>query len=229
MSSRAILRLRGGTGDAESLTRLYLRLGRSELELGDSASALKRFKKALDRTPNQVDALQGIARIHRISEDWNSLLSTYNSIIKYARDPEQVINAYMTKGDVLEQKLQFTDKAVLHYEKVLMYDRTNWAATARLGEIALRRGDTEKATDFATRALEAASDHGQKARSVLLSRLAGAPDSVDVGSLVDSARSEVGGPEGYEILDAFREALSGASQVGRDEAVDALREAFRSV
>ncbi len=223
-TSRAILRLRGGTGDSASLTRLYLRLGQSELELGQGDSALKRFKKALDRTPNHVPALQGIARIHRLSEDWNSLLSTYNSIIKYARDPEQVIQAYMTKGDVLEQKLEFTDKAVLHYEKVLMYDKTNWDATARLGQIALRRGDTEKASDLATKAGKAARSDDEKALAALLGKLAAAPEQVEVGALVKEARGAFTG-EADGVFEAFTTAV-GSDTVDRTEAAAAFRTTF---
>ena len=220
-TSRSILRLRGGTGDSASLTILYLRLGRSELELGNTTSALKRFKKALDRTPNHVEALQGIARIHRISEDWNSLLSTYNSIIKYARDPDQVIQAYMTKGDVLEQKLQFTDKAVLHYEKVLMYDKTNWAAIARLGHIALQRGDMDKAVDLAARASKAARDESERTRSMLLTRLSETGDSVEVGGLLDGIKGANPSAD-EEALALFGGALDGGT-VGRDQAAQAFR------
>ncbi len=227
-SSRAILRLRGGTGDSASLTELYLRLGRCELELGDSTSALKRFKKALDRTPNHVAALQGIASIHRLSEDWNSLLSTYNSIIKYARDPDQVIQAYMTKGDVLEQKLQFTDKAVLHYEKVLMYDKTNWDATARLGQIALRRGELDRAGDLASKASKAAGNEHEKTQSVLLSKLCAGPDIFDVGTLLADVRADVGeGDDG--VLTVFQGALEGDTEVARDRAAEAFRDTFRAL
>ena len=223
-TSRAILRLRGGTGDSASLTQLYLRLGQAELELGEGDSALKRFKKALDRTPNHVPALQGIARIHRLSEDWNSLLSTYNSIIKYARDPEQVIQAYMTKGDVLEQKLEFTDKAVLHYEKVLMYDKTNWDATARLGQIALRRGDTDKASDLATKAGKSARTDDEKALAALLGKLAGAAEQVEVSAIVKDARSAFKG-EADGVFEAFSTA-AGEGTVERAAAAVAFRTTF---
>jgi len=227
-TSRAILRLRGGTGDSVSMTRLYLRLGNAELELGEQVSALKRFKKALDRTPNHVPALQGIARIHRIGEDWNSLLSTYNSIIKYARDPDQVIQAYMTKGDVLESKLQFTDKAVLHYEKVLMYDKTNWSATARLCQIALQRGDVDKASEFADRASGSAGTVEEKACAALLSKLSSAADELEVGPFVEQIRKDLGGEDGG-VLDSFRALLGSDERVARSAAAEAARGALPHV
>ena len=220
-ASRAILRLRGGTGDSASLTKLYLRLGSAELELGDLKNSLKRFKKALDQSPNHVDALQGIARIHQQSADWNSLLSTYNSIIKYARDPDQVIGAYMTKGDVLEQKLQFTDKAVLHYEKVLMYDKQNVAAMSRLSEIALRAGDLDRARDLASRAASAARDVEESEQARILEVLAGGGDPMPVDELLDGAAAAAS-----ERVSAFRGRLEGKSTVGRTEAANAFRATF---
>ena len=220
---RAILRLRGGTGDSETMTKLYLQLGETELKLGDSASGLKRFKKVLQLSKNNVSALQGIAQIHRLAEDWNSLLSTYNSIIKYARDPDQVIQAYMTKGDVLEQKLKFTDKAVLHYEKVLMYDKQNVQAMTRLGQIALAADDTDRAGALAERALGAAQMADEKVQAALLKALAHGGDSMNVDDIVGSVRESAGDGE---ALAAFSAALGGKKDAPRSEAASAYRETF---
>jgi tetratricopeptide (TPR) repeat protein len=220
---RSILRLRGGTGDGDTMTSLYLRLGQTELQLGDSPSALKRFKKALQLSKNNVAALQGIAQIHRLAEDWNSLLSTYNSIIKYARDPDQVIRAYMTKGDVLEQKLKFTDKAILHYEKVLMYDKQNVQAMTRLGQIALAADDPQRAGDLADRAVRSAQLADEKVQAALLKALASGGESVDVAGVVASVRDSSGDGE---ALAAFSAALEGKTEVPRAEAANAYRETF---
>ena len=219
-TSRAILRLRGGTGDAASLTQLYLRLGRAELELDDSKNALKRFKKALDQSPNHVAALQGIAAIHQKAGDWNSLLSTYNSIIKYARDPDQVILAYMTKGDVLEQKLHFTDKAVLHYEKVLMYDKQNFAALSRLGEIAVRTGDSARAGELAGRAAKVASGEEEVELARILDVLATGGDAIAAKGLAGSGKAP------GDRVKAFRAAVKGKGDLSRVDAADAFRGAF---
>jgi tetratricopeptide (TPR) repeat protein len=205
-TSRAILRLRGGTGEAGALTELYLRLGGAEVELGDAKNALKRFKKALDLSANDVRALQGIARIHRDAEDWNSLLSTYNSIIKYARDPDEVILAYTTKGDVLEQKLEFTDKAVLHYEKVLMYDKQNLSAMNRLAEISLRRGDAERAREFIGRSVQVAVSAEERIQAALLSQMLASGQTVDVTAMVELVRTDIGTSDD---LEAFASAVTG--------------------
>jgi tetratricopeptide (TPR) repeat protein len=221
---RTTLRLRGGSGDAGTLNSLYLHLGQAEIKLADATNAQKRFKKILDQNPNHVEALIGLAQVHRLSEDWNSLLSTYNSIIKYARDPDQVIEAYMTKGDVLEQKLQFTDKAVLHYEKVLMYDRANVAAMARLGQIALKRGEGPRAKEMAERAAQSARNVEERALALLLGRLVDAGESVDVAAALYAVR-QAGDVDG-DVLIAFERA-TGGSVIDRDAAANAYRDAMR--
>jgi len=222
---RAILRLRGGTGEANSLTTLYLRLGTSEIELGDTKNSLKRFKKVLDLSPNHVDALLGIARVHRTTEEWNSLLSTYNSIIKYARDPDQVIQAYLTKGDVLERKLSFTDKAVLHYEKVLMYDKNNVSAMTRLGHIAFKRGDAQRALEFGGKAIGAARADEDRQLGVLLEGLASAAEPINLDALLDDVRKKAGDGE---VLKAFA-AAAGTEPATRAQAANAFAEAFGSI
>ncbi len=219
---QSMLRLGGGNDD--DLARWNLYLGRAELALDEPVGALKRFKKALGREANNIEALEGIAEVHWRSGDWNSLLTTYNSIIKHARDPEQVVRAYMTKGDVLESKLNFTDKAVLHFEKVLMYDKENVPAMARLGQIALRRGDTDRARKFAEQANSVASENDERAQGLLLERLTEAGDSVEVEGLIRYVREASGAGE---LLDEFEEILEGKVQVGRDDALDAYGRAFR--
>ena len=216
--------LRLGGGNDEDLARWNLYLGRAELALGDPAGSLKRFKKALGRDANNIDALEGIAEVHWRSEDWNSLLTTYNSIIKYARDPEQVVRAYMTKGDVLESKLNFTDKAVLHFEKVLMYDKENVPAMVRLGQIALRKGDAERGRKYADQANSAADGNDERAQGLLLERLADAGENIEVEGLIRYVREASGAGE---MLDEFAGILEGQSEVARADALDAYGRACR--
>jgi tetratricopeptide (TPR) repeat protein len=219
---REILRLRGGAGEGEAMTRLHVRLGDAELHLGHSEAALKHFKKALEKTNNDVEALEGLARVHRALGDWNSLLSTYNSIIKYAREPDQVIGAYMTKGDVLDRELNYTDKAVLHFEKVLMYDKTNFGAAARLGQIAVARGDIERAGSFADKARGAARSDSERVQGELLSRLCAAAEKVNVGDLVSGLEGDGG------VLASFQSALKSSGEVARQDAARAFRETLPS-
>jgi tetratricopeptide (TPR) repeat protein len=204
------------------MARLYVQLGKAEFELGNASAALKNFKKALEKSSNDVAALEGLARVHKAGSDWNSLLSTYNSIIKYAREPGQVIAAYMTKGDVLDRELNYTDKAVLHFEKVLMYDKTNFGAAARLGQIAIARGDLELATSFADKARGSARSGTERLQGELLSRLCASTEPVEVSQLLSGLEEEDG------VVARFEQALDASGEVARGAAADAFRATLTS-
>jgi len=188
-----VLRLLSGFGDRQALDDATLNLGRCELQLDKTDQAMKRFKKILEKSPNDVGALDGMARVHWKNEDWNTLLSTYNAIIKYARSADQVIDAYLMKGDILEEKLGYSDKAALHYEKVLMYDKTNSKAMRRLSEICIVKDDLDKARRWAEVAVRTAAeqeDEDGRAQGQLLQAICIAPDGDGLTDLLEAARQE---------------------------------------
>ncbi|MDP7113498.1 MAG: tetratricopeptide repeat protein, partial [Myxococcota bacterium] len=212
---RQVLRLLGGFGDQETLTEATLNLGRCELQIGKPDAAVKRFTKILERNPNDVGALEGMADVHRQNKDWNTLLSTYNAIIKYARSADQVIDAYLQKGDILEEKLGYSDKAALHYEKVLMYDKTNHLAMLRLSEIALSREDLDKARKWAEvgeRTANEASDGAGIVRSKLLQAIASAASGEDGAALTEAALADAGDDKG--AVEEIAKGLASSSATG---------------
>jgi tetratricopeptide (TPR) repeat protein len=149
---KQILQLTGGHGDAAKLSGVYTSLGLVEYQQGHEAKALKRFNKALELQPNQINALQGYGRILFDKMDWNSLLTVYNNIIYHAQEPGDVVDAYLIKGFVLDVKLSLPDKAAQHFEKSLAFDPAQPVALLRLAELALRREAWAEALSLADRA-----------------------------------------------------------------------------
>jgi tetratricopeptide (TPR) repeat protein len=164
---KQLLQLTGGQGDPEQLARIYANLGAVEHELGQPEKAKKRFTKALELRPNDIPALRGYGAVLFASEDWNNLLNIYNNIIYHTQDPADVIDAYLSKGFVLDARLNLPDKAAQHYEKSLAFDPAQPQALLRLGELALRRQDWPEAASLAERGLQAA-DAGPTLRAYLL-------------------------------------------------------------
>jgi tetratricopeptide (TPR) repeat protein len=150
---RQILQLTGGQGDPERIARTYTNLGIIEHNLGKHDKAKKRFNKALELRPNDIAALQGIAAVLFARSDWNNLLNVYNNIIYHAQEPGEVVEAYLTKGYVLDAKLGLPAKAAQHYEKSLDFDPAQPAAYLRLAELALRKQDWPEAAGLADRGL----------------------------------------------------------------------------
>ena len=150
---RQLLQLSGGQGDKGKVAQIYTQLGLVERELKQEEKAYKRFSKALELMPNHVGALKGMALVLEDREDWSNLLNVYNNIIYHATRPEDVIDAYMTKGRVLDDQMQRQDKAAQHYQRSLDFDPAQPHAFLRLAELAMRRDAYQEAGELADRAL----------------------------------------------------------------------------
>lgn len=150
---RQVLQLTGGQGEPGRLAKVYALLGTVEHAQGNSEKAMRRFNKALELQPNDIDALQGYACVLYERADWNNLLTTYNNIIYHAKDRNAFVKAYLMKGFVLDSHMSLADKAGQHYEKSLSFDAANPSALLRLGELALRKDEWDRASSFAGRAL----------------------------------------------------------------------------
>lgn len=165
---RQLLQLIGSQGDRNKVATIYTQLGLVEQKLGSHEKAHKRFNKALEIFPNHVAALRGLAGILEERLDWSSLLAAYNNIIYYATRPEDVIDAYMNKGRILDQHMQRPDKAAQHYERSLAFDANQPQAVLRLAELAMRRKDYMEAGQLAQRGLHLAGEPGPLRAELLL-------------------------------------------------------------
>ncbi len=195
-----ILQLTGGQGDPATIARVYTSLGTVEQRLGDLDKAMKRFNKALDLRPNDIAALQGIAGVLFERQDWNNLLNVYNNIIYHAQEPGQVLDAYLTKGFVLDAKLHLPDKAEQHYQKSLALNPAQPTALLRLAELALRRQDWPEAASLADRGL---------------SLDAGTP-TVRAGLLLVKAVAHKAAGDDKQATEAYRAALGADLSLGAE-------------
>ena len=164
---RQILQLTGGQGEPGRLARVYTCLGQVEHAQGNTQKAIRRFDKALEIQPNDINALNGYACVLYELKDWNNLLVTYNNIIHHAADREVFIHAYMMKGHVLDAHMTLADKAAQHYEKSLSFDASHPGALLRLAELALRKEDWDRAISYAGRALAVGDSADQKTTGLL--------------------------------------------------------------
>ena len=214
---RQLLQLSGGRGDAEKVASTYTALGTVERALGDADSAYKRFNKALEAMPNHVDALKGMAMILEEREDWSNLLNVYNNVIYHATVPADVIDAYMTKGRVLDEHMERQDKAAQHFQRSLDFDSGQPEAYLRLAELALRGERHREAGDLATRALRLPDTVVEPFRARLLvlqaaswmseGRAADAEAGLAEARGVDPALVEGLGEAPLDNLDALRKSV----------------------
>lgn len=153
---RRLLQLTGGQGSGEEIAFTYTQLGLVERALGHTDKAYKRFNKALELAPNFVPALKGLAFILEDRKDWNTLLNIYNNVIYHATVPQDVVDAYMTKGRILDEELNRADKAMQHFERSLAFNAHQPVALLRLAELCLRQERWSDAVDLVGRGIELA-------------------------------------------------------------------------
>ncbi|MBT3218662.1 MAG: tetratricopeptide repeat protein, partial [Proteobacteria bacterium] len=184
---RQLLQLSGGQGEREKVASTYTELGLVERKLGNVEKAYKRFNKALEIYPNHTKALKGMAFILGDRADWRGLLEIYNHIIYHATNPDDVIDAYMCKGRILDTAMDRPDKAAQHYERSLAFDGNQPVALLRLAELAMRRTDYMKAGTLARQALQLELEPGPLRSELLLCHAASRQFAADV----HTARAEV--------------------------------------
>ncbi|MEN0068183.1 MAG: tetratricopeptide repeat protein [Myxococcota bacterium] len=216
---RSLLQLSGGTGDRQKVATTYTALGLVERRLGNTDKAYKRFNKALELHANHVGALKGMALVLEDRADWSNLLNVYNNIIYHASVPEDVVDAYMTKGRILDVQLDRQDKAAQHYQRSLDFDPNQPVALLRLAELAMRRNAYREAGDLAEKALQLDADLVQPHRAPLLLVRAAAWQSVGrtkeaerclrEARVLDSGLVRNLGDEPLADLNGLREAVYG--------------------
>ena len=216
---RSLLQLSGGHGDRQKVASTYTALGLVERQLSNVEKAYKRFNKALELHPNHVGALKGMALVLEDRSDWSNLLNVYNNIIYHATVPEDVIDAYMTKGRILDVYMQRQDKAGQHYQRSLDFDPQQPVAYLRLAELALRRDAHREAGQLAEKALQLDEDLVLPHRAVLL--LVRAAAWLDAGRnseaerclreaiALDRSLSEELGPEPLADPEKLKEVVGG--------------------
>src|SRR5262249_10511840 len=80
------------------------------------------FERVLDIEPSAMDALRGIERICRQTEDWARLLGVLDKQIDAASDDEDRIGALMRLADLHERQFVKPGNAAPKFELVLLFD-----------------------------------------------------------------------------------------------------------
>jgi Tfp pilus assembly protein PilF len=207
-----ILQLTGGRGEPQQVAQTYTMLGVVEYNRGNLDKAYKRFNKALESFQNHVPALRGLAKIMEDRKDWNGLLTVYNNVIYHATVQQDFIDAYLTKGRVLDEQMQRQDKAIQHYERSLSFYAEQPGVLLRLAEIYSRNGAWDEVVSYTVRGLAVAE---------------GAPLlAADLHILLAAARAGTGDTQGAE--EALTAALALNPEVG-SASVDDLGELIDAV
>lgn len=134
--------------NAQDATTLLLR-GDDALDRGDYFEAVEAYRRALDRNPNFVDALVGLAEAFYRLEEYDQAQSTIDRARRLARRSPRVLNLSgliaIGRGDL--------DAASAAFEQVIEIEPNNVDAAIGRAELELARGRSVAAAHALERAL----------------------------------------------------------------------------
>jgi tetratricopeptide (TPR) repeat protein len=137
---------------------LLARAAQVYLARGDGKNAIQRLRESLERAPEHVPALEGLARIlaaqapsgaGRASQaESEELCRLYIRRAKIARDPDEAALALVSAGDVLRDRLERYEGARRQYEAALQRSPQSLDALASLAELSYAAGKFKEAGGY---------------------------------------------------------------------------------
>lgn len=114
----------------------YKRLARVYWDMGEHKKAEKKFKKALELAPQDIEVLIGLGIAYHAQNKYDNAIFWYEKALEVKPDSARVLNnlanAYL--------RMEEYQKAIYYIQKVLEIEPDMWIARANLGEIYLAQG-----------------------------------------------------------------------------------------
>lgn len=134
-----MVELAGATDEA---TRLLFKIGAVwEETLDDLAAAIDANDRVLQIDAENVRAVENLERLHRARGEWSQLVKAYETHISLTRDPAEIVQLYLSIGQVYAHELGRTDKAEQVYNAALEFDPGSQDAIHALGALYEKSGN----------------------------------------------------------------------------------------
>ncbi|HEY8925091.1 MAG TPA: hypothetical protein VIU64_11975, partial [Polyangia bacterium] len=164
----------------------------SEGQLQDKRRAQRAWEALLEIIPNDMPALEALARIYEEGKNWGTLVQILERQIPHVGDTARAVELALRRADILDTNLDKPDDAARALEQVVAeLDPRSWDAHERLRELYERAGNWALVIKIAERQLllvEAPDDRLRRA--------------LELGSLIrDNLRDE------HKAITAFERAL----------------------
>ena len=154
--------------DLESGARVALHRDLADVQekkLDDRRGAIAQLESVLVIDPGNIDALRGLQRLLRATEDWKRLVSVLDSLASVVPDPAEKIALWREMALLREGKLEDRDAAASAWRRVSEADPLNREAVSALDRLYTSLGKFENLA-FALelrRAQEGQSPQGREA------------------------------------------------------------------
>ncbi|MFM9935131.1 MAG: tetratricopeptide repeat-containing sulfotransferase family protein, partial [Novosphingobium sp.] len=198
---RAAAALASGRGTAADCTTL----GWFRAERGETAEAASLFERAIALNPREVDAMVGLAGMHRMVGRLRDAALRCDEAIALA---PRYVEAWLERGYVMATGGAMAESRRCH-EMVIAIRPGHAAANAGLARIAARDGEAQAARSYAQAAL-ATEPANPAALAALASIELEAGDGAAARALVEPALAHMAAPspERMELLHIYGDSLS---------------------
>lgn len=106
--------------DEADLVSINLRLASLyEEALKRDEDAISRYRSILSRVPGHTSALAGLGKLYARNQNWDGLLAVYDLEIAAAEDPKQKAAKMYKAAEVLEERLEREEDAILRYNQCI--------------------------------------------------------------------------------------------------------------
>ncbi len=176
--------------DPSERVELEVLRGRTLAEVGDVGTAKRALARALEESPDHVDALEAFAGLCSAEGDWTGAEQALIRLARLVPEPARQAAVYLRLGELYDDHLPNPERAELAYQEILKRAPADLAARERLVALYQRTGDTRAALEQQTALVnEAEAPEAKCQRTVDLARIHEASgDSKKAESTLLSAR-----------------------------------------
>ncbi len=151
-----------GREDPEDKARVAVRLAEiHEINRGNPAQALKAYGLALKSLPDFRPGLDGAVRTAAQLEKWSELSEQLLAMAASARDEVETVGALLKAGEILNDYLGDTGRAITAFQGILEHQPANMNALISLAEL-LREKDDGVLAEVYSRLSQVSKDNGTK-------------------------------------------------------------------
>lgn len=124
--------------------------GRTLAEVGDVGTAKRALARALEDSPDHVDALDAFADVCASEGDWTGAEQALIRLARLVADPGRQASLYLRLGGLYDEHLPNPERAELAYQEILKRTPSDETARERLVALYQRTGDTRSALEQQT-------------------------------------------------------------------------------
>ena len=90
-----------------------------EVQVGDVDAAIERYKLVIEADPGHVQAIEALDRLYEATERWAELADILEKETQVAASPDDILTLQFRLGQVFQNHLGQTEKAIEQYQEIL--------------------------------------------------------------------------------------------------------------